>query len=240
MGINYLTLGSISSLLHRVGEPLWKSQAGVSGVFKNISIEFKDKEVLQQKVEQLREEITLLQLASLETEILRDENKELRMLLNQGTSTERIATAILARPHHTLYDTFVVDVGRRDGVTKSARVFGIGDTAIGSVEEVYARTSLISLYSTPGRSIEVFLGDDNGNGPVAAEAVGRGGGVFEIRLPRGIEVFEGHAILLSSLGGGIFGVIEEIIALPADSFQIILFSSPINIQSLRIVTIELL
>ena len=243
IGINYLTLGSVSSLLHKAGEPLWKSQAGILGAFKNISAGLTDKKALQQEIERLRKGITLLRLASLETEILREENKEFRMLLNRETVAERVAAAILARPHQTLYDTFVVDVGRRDGITKSARVFGVGDTAVGSVEEVYARTSLISLYSTPGRSIEVLLGNDNGDGPVATEAIGRGGGDFEIRLPRGIEVLEGHAISLpglgEGLGGGIFGVIEEIIASPSDSFQTILFSSPINIQSLRFVTIEL-
>ncbi|MFC1730660.1 rod shape-determining protein MreC [candidate division KSB1 bacterium] len=235
---NNFTLGGVSRLLHSVGGPIWKTQAGVINASQNIFIGLKDKQDLLYENRELREKITRLELTSIVAKVLRQENEDLRRSLNREDSRELIAAAVLARPNRTLYDTFIVDVGRRDGVTKESRVFGVGDVAVGSVEEVYARTSLISLYSTPGRSMEVLLGDGESE-VIAVEAVGRGGGDFEIHIPRGIEVFAGHAIFSPELDGGILGVIEEIIALPSDSFQTVLFSSPVNIQSLRIVTIQL-
>ena len=238
IGINHFTFGGVSRLLHSAGAPIWKSQAGVIHAYQNIIVGLKDKQVLLYENKELREEITRLELSSIGAFVLRQENEDLKQFLNRKDARELIAAAVLARPNRTLYDTFVVDVGRRDGVTKGARVFGVGDVAIGSVEDVYARTSLISLYSTPGRSIEALLGNAESE-LVAIEAIGRGGGDFETRIPRGIEVFEGHAIFSPELDGGILGIIEEIIALPSDSFQTILLSSPVNIQTLRIVTIEL-
>lgn len=235
---NNVTFGGISRILYSAGEPVWKSQAGVINIFGNIFVGLKDKQDLLYKNKRLLEEINRLKLASIETEVLRQENKDFRRLLNRDTKRELIVAAILTRPNRTLYDTFIVDVGRRDGVIKGERVFGVGNVAIGSVESVYARTSLISLYSTPGRSTKVLLGSV-GNELVSAKAVGRGGGDFEIRIPRGIKILKGDAIFSPELDSGIFGTIGEITALPTDSFQTILFSSPINIQSIRMVTIEL-
>lgn len=235
IAINYITFGSISATLHLVGEPIWKSQAGIINIFQALSVSFKDKQELQAENDRLRGEITQLTFSSIGMNALRQENKSLRELLNRETVNERIVATILARPNRTLYDTFVVDVGRRNGVSRGDRVFVVGEVAVGFVAEVYSRTSLIDLYSTPGRSTEVFLGEDS----VAADAIGLGGGDFEVRIPRGVEVLKGHIISSAGFDGGVFGVIEEIIALPADSFQTILFSSPVNMQSLRIVTIEL-
>ncbi|MEX0651905.1 MAG: rod shape-determining protein MreC [Candidatus Paceibacterota bacterium] len=236
--INILTLGSISQALHSVGEPLWKSQAGVHHAFENILSGFRDKQTLVQKNNDLTEAVTRLELASMGAEILQQENRDLKQLLNRGASGEHIVTAILARPNRTLYDTFIVDVGSRDGVTVGAGVYGVGEVAIGTVEEVYARTTRISLYSTPGRIVEVLLGSKDG-ALVAAEAVGKGGGNFEIRIPRGVEILEGHPVFSPHIDGGILGVIEEIVVLPSDSFQVVLFSSPLSLQSLRFVTIAL-
>ena len=235
---NYVTFGGVSRMLHTVGVPVWKSQAGVLSVFRDISILLQDKQNLIRENERLQEEITRLELTSLGDLVLRKENEYFRQILNRDTSPELVAAAVLTRPNRTLYDTFIVDVGRRDGITEGALVYGIGGVTIGSVEEVFAHTSRISLYSTPGRKTEVFLGDAETE-LVSVEAIGRGGGDFEVHIPRGIEVSEGYAVYAPGLGGSIFGVIEEVITIPSDPFQTILFSSPINIQSIHVVTIEL-
>jgi cell shape-determining protein MreC len=232
---NYFTFGGVSQILHTVGIPIWKSQAGVLSAFENLFVGLKDKQSLLTENKKLKDEAVRLKLVSIGAEILRKENEDLRMFLNRDISRELIAASILTRPNRTLYDTFIVDVGRVNGVTQGSYVFGVEEVAIGSVEEVYAHTSLISLYSTPGRKTEVLLGSEL----VSAKAVGRGGGDFELRIPRGIEVLEGHAVYSPNLDGGIFGVIEKVIALPADSFQTVLFSSPVNIQTLHVVAIQL-
>lgn len=236
IGINYLTFGGISRFLHTAGEPLWRAQTGATSVWSTIVLEFKSKQSLRDENERLKAENTTLTFSAISAEVLRHENEDLRRLLKREGQTERIAAAVLARPNRTVYDTLVVDVGRRDGVLTHARVVSAGDVVIGTVVEVYAETSLVSLYSTPGRVTEVFLGKDQA---VSAEAVGRGGGDFEVRIPRGIEVAEGQPVFSPLLHGGVLGVVEDITSLPSNSFQTILFKSPVNIKSLRIVAIEL-
>ncbi len=233
--VNDSALGFVSKVTYSIGGSIWKTQSVVVNTFNNIATAFKDKQGLERKNQTLHEEIDRLELSSIWTEVLRQENDSLRELLNRESEKNFIAASILTRPNQTLYDTFVVDVGRRDGVNVGARVFGVEKIAIGSVTEVYLRTSLISLYSSPGRSIDVLLGDES----VSVKAVGRGGGDFEVRVPRGVDVSKGQVVLSPGLDNGVFGVVEEVVALPADSFQTILFSSPINIQSLRMVAIML-
>lgn len=233
--INRFTFGSFSSALHRIGEPIWRAQAQALQAFENVGLWFTSKEALNEENKRLRAEIGNLRLSGITSEALRHENETLRSVLNREKKEERIVASVLARPSRTLYDTFVIDIGRREGVAKDARVFGPADVVIGTVAQVYPRTSLVSLYSTPGRVTEVFIGAD----PVSAEALGRGGGDFEVRIPRGIETNKGMPVVSPALDGGILGIIEEIVSLPADSFQTIYVGGPINMQSLRFVSVEL-
>ncbi len=232
---NNSVLEFASKITNSIGNSVWKSQSVVVNMFGSIATTFKDKQKLQDKNQILNEEIVRLRLFSIWTEVLRQENESLRGLLNRESDRNFIAASILTRPNYTLYDTFIVDVGRRDGISVGSRVFGVEKVAIGTVTEVYLRTSLISLYSTPGRATDVLLGEDT----IAVKAIGRGDGDFEIRVPRGVDISEGQIVLSPGLNSGVFGVVEEIIALPTDSFQTVLFSSPINIQSLNMVAIML-
>lgn len=237
IGANHVSFGGVSRALHAVGSPLWRTQAKVADAFGYVFSGFNDRQSLRDEILRLEEEIVRLKLSTLSAQVLRHENEDLRRLLHREGEAERIAASILARPNRTVYDTLVVDVGRKDGVRMDARVFAAGDIAIGTVVEVYPNTSLVSLYSTPGRVTEVFFSGDES--AVSAEAVGRGGGDFEMRIPRGVPVTKGYPVFSPLLQGGVLGVVEEIIALPSNSFQTVLFSSPVNIQSLRTVAIEL-
>ena len=110
--LNKFTFGGVSQLLYSTGEPVWKSQASIVNVFGNIFVGLKNKQDLLYENKTLKEKITQLKLASMGDEILRQENKELKSLLNRNTSQELIVASIMTRPNRTLYDTFIIDVGR--------------------------------------------------------------------------------------------------------------------------------
>ncbi|MCW9054805.1 MAG: hypothetical protein OQJ98_02380 [Candidatus Pacebacteria bacterium] len=236
IGIDQVTLGALSRTLHTVGVPLWRTQAGILSVFGDLGSAFHDKRVLAEENDRLREEIDRLKLTSLASEVVRLENEDLREVLGRGEYAERIAAGVLARPNRTQYDTFIIDIGSRHGVTRDARVFAMGGIGIGTISEVYANTALVSLYSTPGRITDVLIGVDD---PVATVATGRGGGDFEMHIPRGVAVSESEAVFFPGLDGGVVGMVGDVGALPTDSFQTVLVRSPINIHSIRVVTIEL-
>jgi len=64
-----------------------------------------------------------------------------------------------------------------------------------------------------------------------------GGGNFEVKLPRGVDIREGDVISFPAINTQIVGVVEKIKVKAADPFQTILFKSPVNIYELRFVEI---
>lgn len=236
VGANTLSSGMISGALLSTGKPLWRAEASISSSLSNLALHFRFKQGLINENRELKERIEELELSRVTSEALREENSSLLRLLNRTDNRRQIVGSVLTRPSRTLYDTFIVDVGLAEGLQSGAHVFAEGGVAIGTIGDVYEDTAIVSLYSTPGRVTDVYVGED----AIAVEATGRGGGDFEIRLPRGVEIVEGSPIVFSTLGGsGVLGVVEKVINAPADPFQTIFFSSPVNVQGLRMVMIDL-
>jgi cell shape-determining protein MreC len=96
------------------------------------------------------------------------------------------------------------------------------------VTEVYQRSSIVTLFSSPGVLTSVVIGPSH----IQATAEGKGGGNFEAVLPRGVAVQEGDAILMPGINPLLFGTILKILAAPSDSFQTILFKNPVNMFEL--------
>ena len=106
---------------------------------------------------------------------------------------------------------------------------------LGEVSEVDPHSSKVTLYSTPGRKLSVVLGASS----ISAEAVGIGGGNFNIFLPREVEVKEGDIIVIPSITTNVFGIVEKVNFQDKDSFQTVLFKSPVNISELNFVDVVL-
>jgi hypothetical protein len=91
----------------------------------------------------------------------------------------------------------------------------------------------VSLFSTPGRKLSVVLGSSS----ITMEAVGIGGGNFNILVPIEIEVKEGDVITIPSITTNIFGIVEKVNFKETDSFQTVIFKSPVNISELKYVQV---
>ena len=63
-------------------------------------------------------------------------------------------------------------------------VYANGDIPIGNIGKVYAKTSLVALYTNPGQKTEGFINGTN----ASVELVGRGGGNFEMVIPLELQV----------------------------------------------------
>ena len=70
------------------------------------------------------------------------------------------------------------------------------------------------------------------------EAIGRGGGNFEMILLRDFVLKEGTEIVLPGIVPFVLGKVKAIISDPRDSFQKALLVSPVNIQEIRFVQVE--
>jgi hypothetical protein len=73
---------------------------------------------------------------------------------------------------------------------------------------------------------------------IYAPAAGRGGGNFEMTLPRDIKIDAGTDIVIPGITPYVLGVVQDIVSDPRDPFQKLLLASPINIQELKFVQIE--
>ncbi len=225
----------LSPVVHAADSPLSHSRNVVSGGIGGFFELLKSKQALVAENNTLRQEIATYNALEAERRALNDENIALKALCGSGEVPKDIVLAqILSKPGYSPYDTIVVDVGSADGVKVGNFVIVDHTVVIGEVTSVFAHTSNVVLYSSADQKVDVFIG------PKALEtsAVGKGGGSFEIKLPRNADVHEGDAITLAKHPTHVFGTIMSITSSETDSFEEILFRSAVDINQVRYVTIE--
>jgi cell shape-determining protein MreC len=156
------------------------------------------------------------------------------ILGRKNEKTNLILTSILSKPNKSLYDTLIVDVGSKNGVSFGQRVFALGNVPIGSISEVYPNYSKVILYSSPGEKTEVVISGRD----AFMQVVGRGGGNFEMLLPRDLILEKGAEAVLPGITPFTLGIVQAILSDPRDAFQKALLVSPVNIFELKFVEVE--
>ncbi len=164
------------------------------------------------------------------------ENADLKDVLGRKKEDMKVVLAsILIKPNQSLYDTLVLDVGENMGIKVGATVFALGDIPIGKVAEVYSSSSRVVLFSTNGEKTQVVLSAQN----TFLELVGRGGGNFEMIIPRDFKLLKGEQVVLPGISPKVVAVVETIISDPRDAFQKALLVAPVNIQELKFVEVQI-
>ncbi len=227
-----IATGPIRRALFFIAEPIWKSENSISN--SNFFEYFKSKQALINDRLTIEKKLFLAGNLLAENEILQTENENLKDLLGRKeTKQKTVLASILVKPPQIPYDSLIVDIGEDFNIAIGNKVMANGNVYIGEVTEIFPHSSKIILYSTPGRKLPVVLGTNS----VSMEAIGIGGGNFNIFLPREVEIKEGDVIIIPSITTNVFGIVEKINFKDKDSFQTILFKSPINISELNWVEI---
>lgn len=164
---------------------------------------------------------------------LLSENTQLKSILGRDTASSTIIAFILKKPPFTAYDSYIVDIGSNNGINVGNRVFSIGNVLLGEISEVNSDTSKVKLYSSFGEKFNVNIGKN-----VQTTAIGKGGGTFEVILPRDTDIKEGDAVIAPDIHTSIFGIVQKVIIDPAKTFYTILFSQPVNIYEQKMLLIE--
>ncbi|MEI6528450.1 MAG: rod shape-determining protein MreC [bacterium] len=234
LAIIVLGTAPIRNLLFNIARPLWSGENFIAKMIGNLGGYLGSKNSLIVENNLFRENASSSQALVALNEVLRTENEQLKSLLERKIIKEQSVLAIvLSKSPVIAYDNLIVDVGSDFGVTVGDRVVADGSTYIGEVSEVYAHESKIKLYSSPGNKLQVFLSKNS----LHVEAEGLGNGNFSIKLPKEIDAQEGDPIVIPSISVNIFGIIEKIESRDKDSFQTILFKSPVNLAEISRVEI---
>jgi cell shape-determining protein MreC len=166
-----------------------------------------------------------------------EENVKLKEILNRKPwNADLILGNILSQKNQSIYSSVLIDLGINQGVFPGQRVFAWGNIPIGKIAQTEANSSKVVLYSSPGERTEAIISGS----PMSSfvELVGRGGGNFEIILPRDFVLAEGTEIVLPGAYPYVLGTVKTIISDPRDAFQKALIVSPVNVQELKFVQVE--
>ncbi|MFZ3016057.1 MAG: rod shape-determining protein MreC, partial [Minisyncoccia bacterium] len=163
-----------------------------------------------------------------------DENIKIKEIMGRMKAGQMTLAGILSKPNQSPYDTLIIDTGEKEGVLVGQRVFAFGNIPIGRITDVFPSSSKVVLYSNPGEKTDVVVSGKD----IYLQAIGRGGGNFEMTLPRDFVLDLGTEIILPGITPYVLGTVATIISDPRDSFQKALLVSPVNIQEIKFVEVE--
>lgn len=216
-----------------IASPFWQARDLAAGIFQAMLFPFTDKKKLFEENAALKLELAKKNLALIALEDLVVENQELKELGGRELKESFVLAAVLNRPPVSSYDTLIIDAGSNEGIAVGDIVAVEKNSVIGEILSVAKDSATVSLYSTPNRETPVAVGLERAEAP----ARGRGAGNFEVRLPKGVAVEIGDAIILPGINHRPLGFVSKIETSPNDPFQTILFDLPINLNTLRFVMI---
>lgn len=231
---NFFAPNALGGFFHAVAKPFWKIGNVAEDQTASAAGYAQSRRSLIAENENLKEALSSAQIRLQILELLAQENEELKALMGHGESKPVVLGYVLRAPGSSPYDTFIIDVGSNSGILPGDVVTVEGVLPIGTITEVYRTTALVRLYSSPGLETEVVIDGQETH----VSAVGRGGGNFELKIPRDLAVVEGVNILLPGSTPQILGKVQSIEADVTHSLQTLLFRSPVNFSEVDKVLIH--
>ncbi len=218
-----------------IGRPIWKGESLFTAKVQDAGYVVRTKASVFAENTALQQENADLKASMVDYQILKTENTQLKELMGRLPTTSSFTLGnILTKPNRSPYDTIIIDIGSNAGIKEGDQVFANAITPIGVVSKLYATTSLVVLYSTPGQTTDATLDGSN----ATVELVGRGGGDFEMSVPIDLSFEAGTNVVLPGASPQIIAIVEQVISKPTDPQKKVLLRSPINVQSLKWVQVR--
>lgn len=233
---NNSIFNSLSYVANKIFKPVLVVGNNISSNAQNASYLLKSKKSLYLENESLKKDLDAMSAKIFNFDALEEENNKLKETLGRKSGDKDfVLSAILSKPNKSLFDTLIIDAGEKDNIEVGDIVFALGYIPIGKVAEVFPDSSKVVLFSTSLEKTEIVIT----GGDVFMEIIGRGGGNFEMILPRDFEILKGATVSLPGLDSSVIAKVETIISDPRDSYQKALLISPVNIQNLKFVQVEI-
>lgn len=223
--------GPLSRLVKTIATPLWQTRQAAVELSDRV---LRSKKSLAAELASVEAELTESRLKIIELATIEEENKELKKLLGRPEGQEAVLAGILTYPNQSLYNTFQIDAGTEQGVVVGARVFVGTSMLIGTITDTTLQSATVTPFASPGNEISAYVSGSD----VTVLVSGRGGGDFEVELPRDIAFEPGMTIVSQGIHSYTIAIIERIVSDPRDPFQKLLARMPVNLRMVKWVTVE--
>jgi cell shape-determining protein MreC len=184
----------IAAPIQRVGVSIFSARSRTFAALNSALPLLSSKRALSEENRLLAARIADAQLRLTALEGIVAENAALRqahgMVPYRG---ERIATRVLAKPPLSPHGTLVIDAGERSGISVGDMVVAGGAIAVGSVARVFSHSSIVELFSLPGRESTFYIGDDRL--PITARGIGSNNVIIEV--PRSMPITKGNLLYVA-------------------------------------------
>ena len=220
---------SLGNGLRTLMRPLWGIEENIHFNVSNFFANFISKRALESENAGLKSQLAQIQSELIDRDTLLHENQSLKDILGRKISNTLVLGTILVKPYRSAYDTLVIDIGTDMGIVASDVVYAYGTIPIGVVSSVGKNTSTVTLFSTSGEKTTGRIDGQN----IDVDLIGRGGGNFELQVPRDVTLEPNTNILIPGLTPQVVAVVAKSITDPRDPTQTFLLTSPVNVNELE-------
>ena len=217
--------GVLGGVIRNVGVPFWKSGSFLNETFARYSELVQSKYYLITENERLKQELNQSQMTVLGYTALKEQYEW--FVPKSDESAKGITARVLVRPPQTVYDTFILDVGEKDGVRQGDFVYYSDTIIVGEITKTSENSSEAQLFSTGNKEVRVVLG-----GKTEFSAYGKGGGMYELRIPKEVPVTVGDSVIRPGNDLSVYGTVALIEIGESNSFKKVYFRLPFNLHEL--------
>ncbi len=144
-----------------------------------------------------------------ENRTLTKEIADITALLGASNTPKEIPgliAGVVVRPPVSPYDTLVLALGAKEGVTPNMEVFGPGDVPVGFISSVQNDFSRATLFSAPGTSVSGWVGSTS----APLTLTGIGAGAFQAVVPRVANIVVGDVVFVPGPGMKAIGTVARV------------------------------
>lgn len=188
---------------------------------------------LASRLADAEEELVRIRYQALLYAGLAEENERLERLLALTTSRTVATARVIARPPQSQYDTLLVALPQGHVVMEGDRVLFEG-ALIGTVVTVAPSAAQVSLFSSPGGTIDARVGEPSG----IVTLKGLGGGAFTFDIPSDVAVHSGDTVVGAQNDTEIIAVVESVASDPDRTSHTVYARAPVSFSDIRFVSIE--
>lgn len=235
----------LSSLSSKIIYGIDATLGSVSGVISQGTSYFGNTKKLNEKVATLEKQLEQTKIDMQEIEVLKNENKDLKELLNiqeKYTHFDKVYAKVITRSYDNWNEAFVIDKGSKDGIKERQTV--IADKGlVGYVSEVRDNTSTVTTILDPSSAVSIEISNINALALVKGDfTLKNSGRVKLINIPIDTELAVGETVYSSGIGelykkGIPLGTIKEVISKKNDIDRYAIVDVFVDIESVSMVGI---